>query len=97
MTLTPDTILKHLGFDVPPEGVEINPDDVFFHAAMLTALGKTMALQRATDDELGAMLAGLAGIVSEWRGTPTATPGMSLTTFREVLTQVLRTIYGKSP
>ena len=42
MKLAPHEILYHLGFHVPPEGIEIHPNDAHLHAASLRALGSTL-------------------------------------------------------
>ena len=41
MKLAPHEILYHLGFHVPPEGIEIHPNDAHLHAASLRALAST--------------------------------------------------------
>src|SRR6516164_5933064 len=61
--MTPQEILKHLGFDVPDEGVRINPADAFLTAESLRLLGATLDVERVTDADLAALR---SGIVKEW-------------------------------
>lgn len=42
MKIAPHEILHHLGFQVPPEGIEIHPTDAHLHVASLRALGSTI-------------------------------------------------------
>lgn len=51
MTLTPHEILKMLGFDIPEDGVCINPHDAMFHQQMLGLLGTTISPQLITEEE----------------------------------------------
>lgn len=67
MLLTPHEILKHLGFDVPGEGVRINPNDAYMHATVLQLVGRTMNTEAIPQSELEQMHAGLAGLVATWR------------------------------
>ena len=52
MKLTPVEILRHLGFDVPEEGVDINPFDGYHHANLLRLIGSTMSINSITDSDL---------------------------------------------
>jgi hypothetical protein len=42
MRITPLEVLYCLGFDVPPEGIEINPNERRFYIEAFRALGKTI-------------------------------------------------------
>jgi hypothetical protein len=42
MKITPHELLLCLGFDVPPEGIEINPKETCLYVESLRALGVTM-------------------------------------------------------
>jgi hypothetical protein len=52
MKLAPHEILHYLGFDVPPEGIEIHPNDIRLHAASLRALGTTIDVSAIPDSAL---------------------------------------------
>lgn len=67
MLLKPHEILKHLGFDVPEEGVYINPNDAYMHATALRLMGKTMDAESIPSADLEQMHTGLAGLVAMWR------------------------------
>lgn len=69
MKLTPVEILRHLGFTVPVEGVDISPHDAFLHVSTLEALGATMNVMAVPQDTLEGMYYGMAGLVSAYRGT----------------------------
>lgn len=43
MKLTAREILKLLGFDIPEDGVKINPEDAHYHQVMLELLGTTIS------------------------------------------------------
>lgn len=43
MKLTAREILKLLGFDIPEDGVSINPEDAHYHQVMLELLGTTIS------------------------------------------------------
>jgi hypothetical protein len=64
MLLTPHEILKQLGFDIPEEGVRINPVDGYLHSTSLRLIGKTMSVDSIPQADLELMHAGLAGIVA---------------------------------
>lgn len=42
MKLSPVEILKHLGFEVPADGVEISPHNAYFMTAALQFAGQTI-------------------------------------------------------
>jgi hypothetical protein len=73
MKLAPVEILKHLGFTVPVEGVDINPHDAFLHVTTLQAVGATMNIMAVPKETLEGLHFGMAGLVSAWRGSEPAT------------------------
>jgi hypothetical protein len=52
MKLEPHEILHYLGFNVPPEGIEIHPNDVNLHAESLRVLGTTIDVSAIPDSAL---------------------------------------------
>jgi len=50
--LTPHEILKHLGFDIPEEGVLVNPADRTLNCGALSLLGATLNVKGIPDDDL---------------------------------------------
>lgn len=66
MKLSPVEILKHLGFDVPQDGVEISGNDAYLVTSALRLAGQTIDIDRIPDAELAGMHARLAGIVNTW-------------------------------
>ncbi|MDR8092946.1 hypothetical protein KPB05_36425 [Burkholderia gladioli] len=62
MKLTPHEILRHLGFDMPDDGIEINPHDMYLHATLLRLLGQQMRISAIADSELAALHVGLYGV-----------------------------------
>lgn len=52
MQLTPVEILKHLGFDVPEEGITINPMDAFLYSKALHLAGGTLNIEAISDEDL---------------------------------------------
>lgn len=76
MHLTPHEILKHLGFDIPPEGVEVSSGDVFLHTQMLKLLGRTMSVDAIPLDELQLHSKFISNMGAVLRGAePTNTDG----------------------
>ncbi len=63
MKLTPLEILKHLGINVPEEGLSINPHDALLHTKLLGLLGKCMAVEAIPADELTSLHNGLLGVM----------------------------------
>lgn len=70
MKLTPHQILQKLGFDVPAEGVEINPNDAYLHDTVLRLAGQSISLANVPDAEIAGLHAGMAGLVAAWRNEP---------------------------
>lgn len=60
MQLTPVEILKHLGFDVPEQGITINPDDAFLYAKALELVGGTLNIEAISDADLLSLHSGMA-------------------------------------
>ena len=66
MKITPTEILKHLGFDVPEEGVEINPNDAYLTVTALRLVGESISSDSIQESKVRELHASLTGIVSEW-------------------------------
>ncbi|MBF6650041.1 MULTISPECIES: hypothetical protein [unclassified Methylobacter] len=66
MILTPHEILKYLGFEVPKDGVEINPNDAYLISSSLRLIGQTMSVTAIPEPSLEDIHAGLAGLVAAW-------------------------------
>jgi hypothetical protein len=66
MRLTPTEILHHLGFDIPSEGVEINPNDAYLTISALHLVGDSISTDLIPDDKLVELHLGLSGIVAGW-------------------------------
>lgn len=64
MKLSPSEILAHLGFQVGPDGVEINTFDAFTITTGLRLAGQALAsgLDAIPEDELQGMHIGMVGI-----------------------------------
>jgi hypothetical protein len=69
MILKPHQILQQLGFNVPEEGVSINPDDAYLIQASLGLFGRTMDSARIPHPALVDLNEGLGGLASS-RGLP---------------------------
>lgn len=67
MLLTPHEILNHLGFDVPENGVRINPDDAYLITTALKLIGRTLNVNAIPENKLDELHNGLAGIVAALR------------------------------
>jgi hypothetical protein len=52
LKLSPVAILKHLGFDVPEDGVEISRQNVFFITTALQLVGQTINVDQLHDADL---------------------------------------------
>jgi hypothetical protein len=52
VNISPIEILHCLGFDVPPEGILVNPNDVYLHVESLRLLGDTMNVSAIPDSAL---------------------------------------------
>jgi hypothetical protein len=66
MKLKPHDILKHLGFDIEEDGVDINPNDALFVTSALKLAGKTINLENIKTDDLESLHIDLAGLVAAW-------------------------------
>lgn len=102
MKLKPTEILKHLGFVIPEEGIEINENDAFLLTSALKLAGKSIDVDKIEDAELAEVHGGLAGIVSGWSAAGqiapmavnhTASPE-SLLKLRSTLAVVLKVNFG---
>lgn len=64
MKISPSEILAYLGFQVGPEGVEVNPVDAFAITTGLRFAGEVIAsrLDAITEEELKGMHHGMVGI-----------------------------------
>lgn len=69
MKMTPQDILRHLGFDIPDDGVDINPADAAYFASALNLLGKTMSADSISDEDLHLRHAVLLGTQGKFSGT----------------------------
>lgn len=97
MKLTPHQILQKLGFDVPAEGVVINPNDASLHDAVLRMAGQSISLATIPDVEFEGLHAGMAGLVSMQRNEPMApTSPRSITVTRTMANAVLTGVFNKS-
>lgn len=66
MRLTPHEILKHLGFDVPEDGVAINPADALLITESLRLAGATIDVGRVPAEGLRHLHHAMAGLVQSW-------------------------------
>lgn len=74
MRLKPHEILKHLGFDISEDGVEINPFDMYLLAQVLSLTGRTLNVNAITDDDLLNTRRAMAFLVAGERGEPEQAP-----------------------
>ncbi len=49
MKMLPHEILQALGFNIPPEGVDVSPDDAYLNRAALEMAGKSVNLASIPD------------------------------------------------
>ena len=98
MKLSPVEILKHLGFTVPPDGVDINPHDAFLHVTTLQAVGATMDIMEIPKPALEGLHSGLAGRVSAMNGSESApaADGANLAKLRMTMASLLKVYYQKA-
>ncbi|BCN13360.1 hypothetical protein RPSD_52450 (plasmid) [Ralstonia solanacearum] len=61
MKLTPYEILKHLGINVPQDGLHINPHDAYLHLTLLRLLGEQMSVGAIKESGLTELHIGLYG------------------------------------
>lgn len=59
MLITPYDALKALGFNFPEEGIVINEHDRFLHLHSLHLIGKTISIDKISEDELQELRDGL--------------------------------------
>lgn len=52
MKITPQQILRHLGFEVPTGGIEVSPEDNLYHVTALQLLGRTISAANIPDEAL---------------------------------------------
>lgn len=98
MKLTPHQILLKLGFNVPPDGLTINPSDLLLHEAVLGMAGRTIDLSRVPDQAFRDLHTDLAHVVAEWRGAPPMpTTDRSAEITRKVAMTVLTSSYNWAP
>lgn len=64
MKLSPHEILKHLGFEVPLDGIEIDPAEGRRTTTLLQLLGRQMRLDAIADADLQMMLDGTPGALA---------------------------------
>jgi hypothetical protein len=70
MLLTPHEILKHLGFDVPEAGVEINPCDAYLTTQALSLTGRTLNVNAIPNADLLNTRKSMAFLVAAARSEP---------------------------
>lgn len=72
MKIAPHEMLKLLGFDVPLDGITINPNDAYLYTELLRLLGKRIAVDAITEADLVKLGIGLQGARGErstaWNG-----------------------------
>jgi hypothetical protein len=66
MHLSPADILKYLGFDIPEEGIDINPADAYLYTTALRLTGETMNVSHISDEKLTELRGGMEGVVAMW-------------------------------
>ncbi|ATF90463.1 hypothetical protein [Burkholderia gladioli] len=92
MKRSPHDLLKDLGLHVPIDGIEIDPNDRYRLATMLTLLGRQMRVDAIAKADLQAMWVGMHGARGHDPGSP-ATPAQ-LARLRESLTVTLHQMLG---
>lgn len=66
MKLSASDILKHMGFDIPEDGIEINPNDLFFISSVLGLVGDTMNPDLIPDAQVDALNRTLMAMMQAW-------------------------------
>lgn len=90
MLLTPHEILRHLGFEVPEDGIHINSNDAYLISTSLRLIGQTMSVAAIPESALEDMHTGLAGIVAMWRNEdPVPLSDDSVLNLRATIEEVL--------
>lgn len=51
MKMLPHEVLQKLGFHIPPEGVEVSPDDAYLNNAALEMAGKSINISTIPDGD----------------------------------------------
>ena len=98
MKLTPHQILQKLGFDVPFEGVTINPDEAFLHDSVLRMAGRSIDISTIPDSEFEGLHAGMAGLVSIQRREPVVpTTPHAIEVTRSMAQTVIKQVFKLSP
>ncbi|WP_186038465.1 hypothetical protein [Burkholderia gladioli] len=92
MKLTPHDLLNDLGLHVPIDGIEIDPNERYRLATLLTLLGQQLRVDAIAEADLQAMWVGMHGTRGHDPGAP-ATPAQ-LAWLRESLTVTLHQVLG---
>ncbi|WP_186153240.1 hypothetical protein [Burkholderia gladioli] len=92
MKRSPHDLLKGLGLHVPIDGIEIDPNDRYRLATLLTLLGQQMRVDAIAAADLQAMWVGMHGAQGQAPSAP-ATPAQ-LARLRESLTVTLHQVLG---
>ena len=90
--LKPHEILQHLGFDIPDEGIDINPHDLYLHSQFLKALGETIAIDSISDERLREIRQGVYALHPEHNTLET---GVSLEKLKVLIKSNLSVLYKK--
>lgn len=96
MLLSASEILDLLGFQIPPEGVCMNPHDRLLHTEALKALGATMRVSAIPEHALEALHARLVESVAQARGEPAQPSAPDLMVLRTYLQTWLQVVFGKT-
>ncbi|WP_186123088.1 hypothetical protein [Burkholderia gladioli] len=92
MKLTPHDLLKDLGLHVPIDGIEIDPNDRYRLATLLTLLGQQLRVDAIAEADLQAMWVGMHGTRGHHPGAPATSA--QLARLRESLTVTLHQVLG---
>lgn len=90
MKLSTTEILKHLGFDIPSDGIEINSNDAYLTITALRLAGETISTDRIPYDKLAELHRGTVGIFTGWVAQGLVKPISNLPTDSEESLEKLR-------
>jgi hypothetical protein len=97
--LTPHEILKQLGFNIPEEGISVNPHDAYLNSQMLNLLGQCMRVDAIPAEELSLFcqtITGMGAVMHSGRADAEAPPITEVQTnqFKTMLNCILKAQYG---
>lgn len=90
MKMSPAEILGYLGFDIPDEGITINPHDAYLTVSTLRLVGELMDVDQIPHSKLVELNSALKGLFAAKLGQAPSTSTMPSEALSETGGQMLR-------